>query len=260
VTNVTALIITKDEESQIGACLESVGWADEIIVVDSGSRDGTVSVSKQHGARVLEHAWTGYAAQKNWGIEQAGGDWVLSLDADERVSPDLRQELRNLLAAPPDRAGYFVPRKNYLGRHWMRYAGQYPDYQLRLFRRDKGRFEGVVHERVHVAGSVGYLNSALLHLTHRDLSAYVSKINHYSTLEAEAWFAAGRRCRGRELARAIAAFPWLYLVKSGWRDGVTGFVVSACQTLYVWLRCFKVWELECAQSGCGGGHDEQDAI
>jgi hypothetical protein len=150
-----------------------------------------------------------------------------------------------------------VPRKNYLGSQWMRYAGQYPDYQLRLFPRAAGRFQGIVHERVQVDGPVGYLAGALVHLTHRDLSSYVYKINHYSTLEAEAWFGEGRRCRGRDLVRAIAAFPWLYLAQSGWRDGIAGLAVSGGQSFYALLRCLKMWELKCGQSGRRATNDDR---
>jgi len=236
------VIITKNEEARIRDCLESVRWADEIIIVDACSEDRTIEICREYTDKVYRKAWQGYAAQKNWGIAQASGDWVLCLDADERVSPELRGEIINLLHGSPNVDGFYLPRKNYLGDRWMRYAGLYPDYKLRLFRKGKGHFEGVVHERVKVRGEVGYLKGAILHHTYKDLSDYWDKINQYTSIEAEELFQQGARFRWYMLLRPLALFFWLYIFRQGWRNGFLGLVNSLFLSWYQFLKYAKLWE------------------
>lgn len=178
-------IITKNEEANIRRTLESVRWANEIILVDSGSTDRTCDIARELGAKVFVEDWKGFAAQKNSAIEKCTGDWILSLDADEEVSAELAQDIRNKSNEKPDLA-YFVPRRNlFLGR-WIKHGGFYPDPKLRLFRRGKGRFENrAVHETVQVEGELGKLRADLIHHAYPTLSSYIEHMNSYSSLGAE---------------------------------------------------------------------------
>ena len=241
--SISVVVITKNEEARIRACLETVCWADEIIVVDAYSIDQTVAICHEYTDRVYRRDWPGYTAQKNWGIEQATGNWVLSLDADEGVTPELRAEIQALLAGASPYVGYLIPRRNYLGSHCMRYAGQYPDYQLRLFRRDRGRFVGTIHERVQINGPVGRLRGAIVHHTYRDLSDYWLRMERYATMEAQAQFQAGQHAGLRAPLSALALAVWLYTVRGGWRGGFLGLINSLFPAFYQFLIAAKLWEL-----------------
>ena len=152
----SVVVVTLNEEERLRACLESVAWADEVVVVDALSQDKTAQIAREFTDRVIVRPWPGFAAQKNFGLAEAGGDWILSLDADEQVSPELREEILGVLAADGPSDGYRVPRRNLFGGQWIRHGGLWPDWQLRLFRRGRGTFvERAVHESVEVAASVG---------------------------------------------------------------------------------------------------------
>src|SRR5215470_6397588 len=176
-------IVAMDEEANIGRTLASVGWADEIVLVDSGSKDRTREIAREHGARVIEEPWRGYVAQKQHAIEQCSKDWVLLLDADEEISPGLAAEIRAALATPDDTKGYWLPRKNlFLGR-WMRHGGFYPDPKLRLFRRGKAYSTGRdPHDRFEMKNRerVGRFKGALVHYTYPTLNLYLEHMNRYS--------------------------------------------------------------------------------
>jgi glycosyltransferase involved in cell wall biosynthesis len=240
-------VITRDEEDRIGACLDSVAFADELLVVDSGSTDRTVEVARARGARVIVRDWPGYAEQKNFAMDQVGADWVLSVDADERVSPELAAALRELLAAPPPGVdGCSVARRTwYLGR-WIRHGGWYPDRKVRLARRGRGRWQGAgVHERLEVAGPVRALAGDLLHYTYRDIADHLRVIDRYTTAAAGELAAAGA---GGALAGMLLHPPLkflkMYLLKAGFLDGQAGFVVAALGGYYVFLKYAKLWELK----------------
>jgi glycosyltransferase involved in cell wall biosynthesis len=243
-SRLSVVIITKNEEARVRDCLESVRWAEEIIVVDACSEDRTIEICREYTEKVHRKAWQGYATQKNWGIAQASGNWVLSLDADERVSAELREEILNLLHDSPDVDGFYIPRKNYLGRRWMRYAGQYPDYQLRLFCRGRGRFVGRVHEKVELDGSTGYLRHPIDHYTYCDLRDYLRKIEQYAGLEAQERWERGERASWRDALKPIVLFFCLYLGKGGWREGWLGLINSIFLAFYLFLRAAWLWELQ----------------
>jgi len=240
-------VITLDEEDRIGECLDAVTWADELIVVDSGSADRTAAIARAKGARVVVREWPGYAAQKNFALEQASSDWVLSIDADERVTPELAAEIRGLLAAPPEGiAGCSVPRRTwYLGR-WIRHGGWYPDRKVRLVRRGRGRWEGsLVHERLVAEGPTRELHGDLLHYTYRDIADHLRRIDRFTTEAAQALAAAGRRSGllGM-LVHPPAKFLKMYLLRAGFLDGAPGFVVAVLGGYYVFLKYAKLWELQ----------------
>ena len=243
-TRVSVIVITRDEARNIGGALDSVGWADDIVVVDSGSSDDTVAVARRHTDRVVTHAWPGYGAQKNFAAGLAAHDWVFSLDADERVTPALAQEIRTLLAAGPTRQAYRIPRvTRYLGR-WIRSTDWYPDRQLRLYDRRTGRWnDRRVHESVVVDGVVGRLQGELEHHAYRDISHHLRTIDRYSTLAADQMRAEGRRVRGIELvARPPLAFLRNYVARLGFRDRAPGLIVSILNSYYVFLKHAKRWE------------------
>ncbi len=248
---VSATIITLNEAEHIAAAIDSVAWADEIVVVDSGSTDGTPEIALRKGARVSTRTWTGYVDQKNHAASLASHDWIFSLDADERVTPELAAEMRGLLATEPARRGFRVPRVTfYLGR-WIRTTDFYPDYQARLYDRRAGRWQGaLVHESVRVDGEVGYLRGELQHYSFRDLSDHVSRVNHYSTLAARQMHAAGRRAGTADLLiHPPAAFLRNYVLRRGFIDGSAGLVISAINAWSVFLKFAKLWDLErCSRS------------
>lgn len=242
----TVTVITRNEAANIGPALESVAWADEIIVVDSHSADDTVEIARRYATRVEVRDWAGYSAQKNFAAALANNDWILSLDADERVTPALASEIRDLLQRGPDALGYRISRVTwYLGR-WLYSTDWYPDYQLRLYDRRQGRWNARrVHESFELQGRPGTLRHHLEHYAYRDVSDHVTSIDHYTTLAAEQWMEEGRRTNVLELiVHPPMAFLRNYVVRTGFRDGVAGFLVSALNSYYVFMKLVKLWELQ----------------
>jgi glycosyltransferase involved in cell wall biosynthesis len=249
VPGVTATIITFNESANIAAALESVAWADEIVVVDAQSSDDTVATARRFTDRVIVREWPGYIDQKNYAASLATHDWILSLDADERVTPALAGEIRALLGADTACAGYRVPRvSHYLGR-WIRSTDWYPDCQLRLYDRRRARWAGrYVHESVQADGAVGRLHADLQHYPYRDVSHHLRTIDRYSSLAARQMHEDGRRTGAvRIIAHGDAAFLRNYILRGGFRDGTAGLIVSLLNAYYVMLKFVKLWEL-CSQS------------
>jgi glycosyltransferase involved in cell wall biosynthesis len=239
---VTALVITLNEASHIEACLQSLAWADERIVVDSGSSDETVAIAARCGATVITRPFDGYSAQKNFGASQASHDWIVSIDADERVTPELAADMKAALAAPGDHAGFRMPRVTFhLGR-WIRSTDWYPDNQLRLYDRRRARWNGrKVHESVTADGPVGRLAHELQHYAYRDIAHHLDTINRYTTLAAEDMHARGRRTSALELLlHPPAAFVRNYLLRGGIFAGTAGLIVSVMNSYYVFLKFAKL--------------------
>ena len=239
-------VITWNEEERLRACLESVAWADEIVVVDAESTDKTVGVAREFTDRIWVRPWPGFAVQKNFALDQTTGEWVLSLDADERVTPELRGEIETVLVGRGSADGYTVPRKNFFWGAWVRHGGLYPDWQLRLFRRGRGRFvEQSVHESVEVQGTVARLTHPLLHESYRSLEEFVQRSNRYSTLAVRQWLAGGRRVGLSDLVlRPLGRFASMYVLKHGFADGWRGLFLAILYAHYVFLRTAKVWEFQ----------------
>jgi glycosyltransferase involved in cell wall biosynthesis len=241
---VTATLITLNEAANIADALASIAWADEILVIDSGSTDDTVPLARNAGARVEVRAWPGYSAQKNYAASVASHDWILSLDADERVTPALAEEIKRLLASEPARRGYRVPRiSHYLGR-WIRGTDWYPDYQLRLYDRRAGRWNGrVVHESVALDGEPGVLGSDLQHYPYRDISHHLGTIDRYTTLAAQQMRADGNVPSLAAVAlHPPFAFLRNYVLRRGFLNGGAGFTVSVLNSYYVFLKLAKARE------------------
>ena len=244
---ISACIITYNEEKNIEACLESISWVEEIIVVDSMSSDRTIERCRKHTEKVYQQEWQGHVKQKNYALEFARHEWVLCLDADERVSPELRREIEECLSGEKQAAdGYFFPRHSfYLGR-WINHGGWYPDYKLRLFRKSKGRWGGKdPHDRVMLDGSSAYLKSDLLHYVYRNLSHQLQTVDNFSAITATILDEEGERFSAAQLFfRPVLKFLGTYFIKRGFMDGLPGFIISVVSSFYVFLRYAKLWELQ----------------
>lgn len=243
---ITAVIITHNEETSLEGALKSVaGVASEIVVVDSFSTDNTVKIAKKYTNRVFERAWTNFADQKNFANSKASHPWILSLDADERVSPELRAELADLRKAEPHCPAFSIPRQVfYLGR-WIRHSGWYPDRKLRLFRKDKACWEGeYVHEKLVIEGPVGKLRGSLHHFTYRNIAEHLARINKFSDLGAQKLYAQQKKCRWYHLLfspffRFLRAYFW----KWGFLDGFAGLVISVLTGYGIFVRYAKLKEI-----------------
>lgn len=241
-------IITLNAESQLGDCLQSAAFADDIVVVDSGSSDGTVALAERAGARVIRQDWLGYGPQKQFAVEAARHDWVLCLDADERVTPELRAAIESALANPRFGAYRFARCNRFLGRY-LRHGEGYPDWSLRLFDRRRARWSSdPVHEKVEAEGEVGVLDGDLLHDSAETLASYLAKQNRYTSLAAEAALAAGKRAGfARLFFSPLVRFVKFYLVRQGFRDGLPGLVHIAIGCFNSFLKYAKM--LESRKSG-----------
>jgi glycosyltransferase involved in cell wall biosynthesis len=247
------LVPVKNEEHNLDACLRSVRWADEVVVVDSGSADGTLAIARAIADRVLEHEYVNSAAQKNWALPELTHRWVLIVDADERVTPALRAEIESVLANPRRADGYWIRRANhFLGRP-IRSAGWQRDRVLRLFDRSKGEYAPVrVHEEVRIRGRVETLRERLVHHTYRDLDAYFVKFGRYTRWSAEELHDRGVRASGaRLLLRPWLRFLRMYVLEGGFREGRTGIVLCMLAAFSVFTKYARLWEDEIRNRGPG---------
>jgi len=241
----SVIVLTLNEERNIADCLESVRWADEVILIDSGSTDKTVAIARRYTANIQTIVWQGYGAARNYGVAQARGDWILWLDADERVMPELAEEIREIVRKDdPEVAGYSVARRAFFLGRWIKHCGWYPSRVTRLFRRRKGKFsETRVHERLVVDGPVVETRHDLIHYTDPDLNHYFAKFNKYTSLAAEDLRAQGRRFSVVDLLiRPPFIFVKMYILRAGFLDGIQGFILSVLSSAYVFTKYAKLWE------------------
>lgn len=245
-------IITFNEEANLARTLKSLTCADETILIDSGSTDRTVEIAQSFGAKVFQEEWKGFAGQKNSALAKCSGDWVLSLDADEEVTPELAEEIVRVLNShpgEPSENGYFIPRRNlFLGR-WIRHGGFYPDAKLRLFKRGKGWFEDrPVHETARIQGRPGHLRCDLLHHAYPTLDAYIEHMNRYSALGAKLAVEQGKTSHSvlsflaNVLLNPLATFLYNYILRLGFLDGREGLLLHLYHSNYVSWKYAKAWQ------------------
>jgi glycosyltransferase involved in cell wall biosynthesis len=240
---ISVVIITKNEAQNISDCLESVKWADEIIVVDSGSEDETISIAKRFTDKVLINEWKGFADQKSFAMNQATNEWILSIDADERVTEKLKDEILNSDLNQFD--GYRIKRENYFLGKLIRGCGWGNDYQLRLFRKSKTKLTNrLVHEGFEVEGKIGQLKNSMLHFSYRNFSDAITKINHYSTLEAIEKQNRKKVTAFTIVVTPVVAFLQHFFLRKGFIDGIYGLFVSIMHAITKLQVQLKIWELK----------------
>jgi glycosyltransferase involved in cell wall biosynthesis len=238
------VVVTLNEEANIEDCLRSADFADEIVVVDSRSSDRTVELARKFTDKVFVADFEGYGRIKGEAVNKASGEWIFSLDADERVSPELAREIQEVIDRDDGCAGYLVRRKTYFLGRWMTHGGWHPDYVLRLFRKDAGGFDNaLVHESVRVRGRVKRLESDLVHYSDRDLAHYLWKLDRFTSLSAQSLFDEGRKAGVRDLLlRPPFLFVKMYVFKRGFLDGMHGLVLALLSSFHVLLKYVKLWE------------------
>lgn len=243
---ISVIIITKNEERNIAACLESVQWADEIVVVDSGSTDKTAEIARGRGAQVFVNQWPGYGAQKNFAVEHASNEWILSVDADEIVTPELRDEIRAVVKASAGCAAFRIPRQLVFQGRFLRWGGCYPNYQLRLFRKGFARYnDALVHEKLIVNGAISRLKGSLLHYSYDDLADYIKRFNLYTSLIAREKFAKNTKFYLWHYFRFPLRFVKTYFIKLGFLDGQAGLdwaLLSSFYDLVKYMKLKEQWE------------------
>ena len=245
--SLACVVITKNEEANIRHCLESIRWADEFIVVDAESCDKTVELARACRAKVFVRSWPGFGPQKNFAMAQASSDWILILDADERVTEELRGEIKACLDGGTSGApmAYRIPRRNFFYGVWVRGGGVYPDYQVRLFRRGLARYNDVpVHENLIVEGEIGTLAGHLDHYTERRIQDHFKKFGLYTTLAAQEKAERVRTVGWTDLVfRPLVVLVKTYVLKQGYRDGVCGLIVCVFASMYTFVKYAKLWDL-----------------
>ena len=241
---ISVIIITKDEEKNISDCLKSVEWADEIIVIDAESNDKTVKLAKIFTDKIFTKKWEGYVPQKKYALSLASNEWVLSVDADERITPELKNEILNL--SPGNFAGYKIRRKNFLLGKEITSCGWGNDYQLRLFKKEKTDLtDRLVHEGFTVDGKIGKLKNPMLHYTFSSFTEYFNKINYYTSLKAEELVKQKGKIGGWTIfSHTVSAFILFFINKRGFKDGVRGLIISLLHSVSTMLNYLKLWELQ----------------
>jgi glycosyltransferase involved in cell wall biosynthesis len=242
---ISAIVITRNEEKHINDCLQSLSFVDEIVLVDSNSEDQTIPIARKYTQKIFNVEWKGFGETKQFALENASHDWILWIDADERISTELASEIKFTLENDPPFSGYRMPRKAFFLGRWMRHGGWYPGYVVRLFRRDKGRFDSAsVHERLHVDGSIGTLHAPILHYTDDSIHHYYEKFNRYTSLAAEELIKHGKHYSLLDLLfRPVFMFLKMYLFKAGFLDGAEGFQLAVFSSSYVFTKYAKLREL-----------------
>ncbi|GJL62134.1 MAG: alpha-L-glycero-D-manno-heptose beta-1,4-glucosyltransferase [Nitrospirales bacterium] len=252
-TKVSAVVIAYNDEANMRACLESLHWADELIIVDSFSTDQTTKISQEYTNRVYQHAFHGFGRLRNEAMAHASYDWVFSLDTDERATLEVRDEIRRYLAEGPKAQAYFVPRlNNFLGR-WIKHCGWYPDYrQPQFFHKSHMRYhDDLVHESYSVTGQIGYFKNHVTQYPFRNIDQYFMKMDRYSSLMSKEMRRRGRRFHRHQLiSHPLFTFLKMYVLRLGFLDGKPGLVLSGLYAYYTFVKYAKLWELTHNKSSC----------
>ncbi len=237
-------IITKNEEKNIGRCLESVKWADEIVIVDSGSTDKTLKICRKYNCKIIESEWLGFGKTKKFAVDSATNNWILSIDADEEVTPDLKKKILEILDNPKFN-GYKIKRKSFYINKWINHCGWNKEYKLRLFNKQFGNFnEQMVHESVKLNGKIAKINKILKHYTYPNISSHLQKIDRYSKLFATELFKNGKKTSiFMAILKGKIKFLQMYFLQLGFLDGKEGFILSLNSAYGVYLKYLKLWEM-----------------
>jgi glycosyltransferase involved in cell wall biosynthesis len=246
---ITALIIAFNEEKNLRDCLGSIKWVDEIIVIDSFSTDKTVEIAKEFTDKVIQRKWEGFASQRKFSLRQATNDWILSLDADERITNELKSSIQKVLAGDSPVDGYKIARRNYFLGKWIESAFWYPDYQMRLFRKSRARMDDkLIHEGFEIDGKVGILEGDIIHYSYQSLQEAISKINNYSSLAAKQ--KEDKKVGAVDIVfRPLSAFITDFFSRKGYRDGFYGFLVAGMNAMTTLMTYTKIWERQRAKLG-----------
>lgn len=247
--SISALIICFNEEKNIEECIQSVLWCDEIIIIDGFSTDATVSIAEKYPVKVFLNQWKGYAEQRKFGLSKAGSNWIFSLDADERCPKELSDEIKNYfngkMTGDEDFSGFEIPRKSFFLGRWIKHCGWYPDYQLRLFKKDSVSVkERLVHEGYEVSGAKGKMKNYILHYTVNSISEFANKINHYSDLSAKEKANSTEIKISNLFIRPFFEFKKKYIFQLGFLDGIQGLMVSFFHMITKILTYMKIWEMQ----------------
>lgn len=245
-SKVSVVVLAYNDEPNIRHCLESVCWADELIVVDSFSTDSTETIAREFTDKVFKHTFQGFGRLRNDAVSYASHDWIFSLDTDERATPEVREEIRKILDEEPKADAYFIPRQNsFLGRP-IKYCGWYPDYrQPQLFRKSRMRYrEDLVHEGFDLDGRIGYLHHHVLQYPFQDIDHYLRKMDRYTDLMSQRMLGQGRTFRAHQLIlHPLFTFTKMYFLRRGFLDGIPGLILSGLYTYYTFIKYAKLWEL-----------------
>lgn len=245
--NISAVVLTKNEEGNIGPCLATLQWVDEIIVVDSQSTDNTVVQARELAGRVYVEPWRGFGPQKNFGIDQASGKWILIIDADERVTEELQREILAVIASikAGSVVGFRIPRRNYFYGSWMKHGGMFPDYQIRLFLKHVGRYDDtLLHENLIIPGNLQTLHSLLDHHSIPSITHHVRKMQNYTSLAASEKLKKINHVSGLTLfSNHLVIFLKTFILKSGWKDGLPGLVAALFAAMHTFVKYAKAYEI-----------------
>lgn len=257
---ISACIITFNEEENIRDCLESIKWVEEIIIVDSFSKDRTIAICREYTDKVFQKEWQGHVKQKNCALECASNEWVLCLDADEYISSELKKEIEDRLSEDTQSFdGYFFPRHSYYLGRWINYGGWYPDCKLRLFKKTKGKWGGKdPHDKVILSGATTHLKGELLHFVYKNLSHQLQTVDNFSAITANVLEQEGRKFSLLKLIfRPPFRFFEMYVIKKGFRDGLPGFIIAVASSFYVFLKYAKLWELKKHKKGSSSAQSHE---
>ncbi len=245
--SLSAILLVKNEEAKIEECLKSIyGWADEIILVDDFSSDKTVKITERYTDKIFQRKMDKYGTQANWAFTKTKNDWILSLDGHEIVTEELKKEIAIILPTDTEHVAFDIPIRNYIGNYWVRYGGWYPGSKVRLFRKDKFKYEEAeVHPRVFINGKCGHLHGDIIHKGYLDIENFVSTVNRQSTLEAIKWINTDRKMTLVHIIwRTVDRFFRRFLRKKAYKDGIYGFVIAYCDSLYQVLSYIKYLEMK----------------
>ncbi len=240
----SVIVITRNEERNIVPCLESVRWADEIVVVDAQSKDATLTLARRFTEKIFVEPWKSFSDAKEFAVSKSRHEWILWVDADERVTPELASEIQSLLTTPDMKDAYTVARRAYFLGRWIKHSGWYPGRVARLFKKDRASFSSAaVHEGLRIQGAVGHLHHDLLHFTDPNLFHYLTKFNRYTSLASKESFEAGKHFRLIDLfVRPPWIFVKMYVLRLGFLDGIPGFILALLSSAYVFTKYAKLWE------------------